>query len=328
VDTPSHEFQPVRFTTGTLPERDRVPFWREFFGPSIFHTEIEPVPDLPFRADVTLRRLPGVCLASDAMSPARFARTRALVADGNDDICLFVNSPGGMLSQLGREVTLATGDAYAICVAEPCTFASSPAVQYHRCFHLHVSRTALAPLVANLDDVPLQTIAPDTEALQYLASYIGLLRDTDALIGTDLLRATAVHLRDLVALILGATRDAAEVAEARGLRAARLRAIKHHIRRNLGDNALTVGKVAVCHRVTSRYVQRLFETEGTTFSEFVLDQRLMRVHRSLMDPRQLGRTISALALEAGFGDISYFNRCFRRRFGAAPTEVRGFNEPR
>jgi AraC-like DNA-binding protein len=324
VDTLSHGFQPVRFTTSTLPERDRVPFWREFFGPSIFRTEIDPVPDLPFRADVTLRRLPGVCLVSDAMSPARFARTRALVADGNDDICLFVNSPGGTLSQLGREATLAAGDAYALCVAEPCTFASPPAVQYHHCFHLHVSRTALAPLVANFDDVPLSPIAPNTEALRYLASYISLLKDNGALIGPDLLRTTAVHLRDLVALTLGATRDAAEVAEARGLRAARLRAIKHHIVEYLGDNSLTVGKIAARHRVTPRYVQRLFETEGTTFSEFLLDQRLMRVHRLLTDPGWPSRTISAVALEAGFGDISYFNRCFRRRFGASPTEVRGF----
>src|SRR5262249_40079153 len=30
----------------------------------------------------------------------------------------------------------------------------------------------------------------------------------------------------------------------------------------------------------------------------------------------------ALVLEAGFGDLSYFNRAFRRRFGASPSDVR------
>jgi AraC-like DNA-binding protein len=29
-----------------------------------------------------------------------------------------------------------------------------------------------------------------------------------------------------------------------------------------------------------------------------------------------------MASECGFGDLSYFNRAFRRRFGATPTDVR------
>jgi len=39
-------------------------------------------------------------------------------------------------------------------------------------------------------------------------------------------------------------------------------------------------------------------------------------------PRFDEQDISTVALESGFSDISYFNRCFRRRFGATPTEVR------
>jgi AraC-like DNA-binding protein len=32
--------------------------------------------------------------------------------------------------------------------------------------------------------------------------------------------------------------------------------------------------------------------------------------------------IATIALDAGFGDLSYFNRTFRRRFGVAPSELR------
>ena len=80
--------------------------------------------------------------------------------------------------------------------------------------------------------------------------------------------------------------------------------------------------LAARHRVTARYIRKLFEAEGVTFSKFLLDERLARAHRMLIDPRHGAETISAIAFACGFGDLSYFNRVFRRRNGATPTGVR------
>jgi AraC-like DNA-binding protein len=66
----------------------------------------------------------------------------------------------------------------------------------------------------------------------------------------------------------------------------------------------------------------LFETETQSFSEFVLAQRLALARRMLTDPRWIGRPISAIAFDAGFADLSHFNRTFRRCFGATPSEIR------
>ena len=74
--------------------------------------------------------------------------------------------------------------------------------------------------------------------------------------------------------------------------------------------------------MTPRYIHKLFENEGLTFSAFVLAQRLSRAHRILSDPRLADRNISSVAFGVGFGDLSYFNRAFRRRFAATPTEIR------
>ena len=54
----------------------------------------------------------------------------------------------------------------------------------------------------------------------------------------------------------------------------------------------------------------------------MLAQRLARTQRMLIDPRLAGRAITAIAFDAGFGDLSHFNRTFRRRFGMTPSEVR------
>lgn len=65
--------------------------------------------------------------------------------------------------------------------------------------------------------------------------------------------------------------------------------------------------------MTTRYVQKLFETEGTTFGEYVLNQRLAHAHGLLSDPRRAVEKAASVAFAAGFGDVSYFDRAFRRR---------------
>ena len=51
-------------------------------------------------------------------------------------------------------------------------------------------------------------------------------------------------------------------------------------------------------------------------------RRLRRAGHLLADPRMTGRAIGAIAFDVGFGDLSTFNRNFRRRFGCTPTELR------
>jgi AraC-like DNA-binding protein len=116
--------------------------------------------------------------------------------------------------------------------------------------------------------------------------------------------------------------DSTGVPERRGVRAARLRSIKDDIAKNLEHHDLSIGALAARHRVSSRHVQTLFDDDGTTFSEYVLDQRLAHAHRALSDPRRTGEKIATIAFAAGFGDISYFYRAFRRRYDMLPADVR------
>jgi AraC-like DNA-binding protein len=130
-------------------------------------------------------------------------------------------------------------------------------------------------------------------------------------------------------MTLGATLDGAEIASKRGLRAARLRAIITDILENLTKPQLTVTAVALRQGITPRYVHLVLEGQGTTFSEFVLNARLVHALRMLTNPRLAGMTITNIAFASGFGDLSYFDRTFRRRFGGTPSDVRhGLSEDR
>ena len=63
--------------------------------------------------------------------------------------------------------------------------------------------------------------------------------------------------------------------------------------------------------------------DGTTFSEFLTRLRLSRAHRLLCEPASSHAAIATIAYDIGFGDLSYFNRRFRRQYGQTPREVRG-----
>jgi AraC-like DNA-binding protein len=130
------------------------------------------------------------------------------------------------------------------------------------------------------------------------------------------------HLLDLVGLCLGAGGDAAQLAERRGLAAARLDAIKADLLSEIGRADLALAGIASKHGLNTRYVQYLFERSGTSFTEFVLEQRLLLAYRLLREPRGRWRKISDIAASAGFSDISYFNRAFRARFAATPSDIR------
>jgi AraC-like DNA-binding protein len=156
-----------------------------------------------------------------------------------------------------------------------------------------------------------------------LKRYLALLDDEAAALAESSLQHSAVtHVYDLLAKTLGATRDAAALAEGRGIRAARLTTIKDDIARHLTDARLSVHAVAARHKVSPRYVQRLFDERGSTFTEYVMAQRLERAHRLLSDPKLCDRTLTAIAFSAGFNDLSHFQRRFRRHYGATPSELR------
>jgi AraC-like DNA-binding protein len=168
----------------------------------------------------------------------------------------------------------------------------------------------------------LRRVPGDYPAMRLLWAYLGLAGDEAFLATPELRNVFARHVVELLALAIGARRDAAELAKSRGGRAARLAAIKQDIDEALQRPDLSVGWIAGRNNVTPRYVQLLFQESGTTFTQYVLEQRLQAARRALTNAARMTSPISAIAFGCGFADLSNFNRAFRRRFGCTPGEHR------
>lgn len=309
-----------RFSTADYAPQDRLAAWREVLGGGVhLHLDVEPLDDAPPCATVELHRFCGTSLYFSNTSPVRALRTPRLVQDGDGDFRLVrAEGAGYRFTAQGVEQIIPDGGAALIFNGVVGT------VQYLgpcRVTAIRMSRAALTTAVRGFDDHPVRAIAPDTPALRLIAGYAEALRHSNPASDPDVAGQAARHLTDLTALALGPTAAGRD----RGLdsaRAARLREIKADVEQHLSSDRLSVATVAERHRLPVRYLQRLFEAEGTTFTEFVLERRLACVHRLLTDARFVRQPIAVLAFESGFANQAYFNRTFRSRYGAAPTEIR------
>jgi AraC-like DNA-binding protein len=310
----------VHLSTSSLPERDRLGIWLELYGHKLFNLEIDPFGKDPFRAEVTLRSLPGISLSAGSRSDAHYRIRGRHLKNATDMVMLIAVLAGrGHSAQRNREALTLPGQAVMMLTSEPATHTLVEAGRY---LSLYMPRASLAALAPGFERHLVRSIDAGRGALRLLVDYMRMIGGAGTLDSPGLRHSLATHVQDLLALTLSDEGDAVEIARGRGLRAARLQAVMADIAANLHVPGLSAEDVARRQAITPDYVRKLFRGQGTSFADYVLDQRLLAVHRALRDPRLVGVHVGALAYDAGFADISYFNRRFRLRFGATPTDVR------
>jgi AraC-like DNA-binding protein len=130
------------------------------------------------------------------------------------------------------------------------------------------------------------------------------------------------HIIDLIVSALLRVDGKPHPGEVHSPKAARLATIKRLIESGFREPTFDTKHAARKLGVCERYIQRLFEETGVTFSDFVTERRLRDVREKLLDRQFEGMNIQDVAWSAGFSDISHFNRLFRRRFGERPSALR------
>ncbi len=102
--------------------------------------------------------------------------------------------------------------------------------------------------------------------------------------------------------------------------------IKRYIDSHIHHHNLSPAIIANAVGLSVRYINNLFHAEHTSLMRYVTQQRLNRVYRQLQNQQCLSRTITELALEAGFNDIAHFSRAFKMQFGLSPRQFRQENK--
>ncbi|MCS3904552.1 AraC-like DNA-binding protein [Methylohalomonas lacus] len=312
----------LKFSTDDYALPDRVEALRDTYA-AIANIDVSLKSDAPVHVLTDIQLLPGVSIGRINCTPLRAQRGKPQVADGNDDLVFLINAADSGVWGSGLK-----GHDDVFCRPGEGTFilrdytGHIESADYTRnLLSIAFPRATLAPLITDLDRVAGNKVGA-SEAFRHLAAYAVRLVQQGVSLTPDEAMSAATHLHDLAQLALGGKPDMQALACGRGLRAARLRAIKADIAANAMQADLSLDQVAARHAISPSYVRALFDFAGTTFTDYVLEQRLARAHRLLSDRRYAYQTVSSIVFGCGFNNLSWFYRAFRRRYGMTPSDLR------
>ena len=97
--------------------------------------------------------------------------------------------------------------------------------------------------------------------------------------------------------------------------------IRVHIKQHASDPAPSVSSVAAKFGISPRYLPKLLEHSDISFAQTVLEERLQAC-AAWLSGRGKDHSIADIAYRAGLGDLSYFCRAFRKRFGMSASAFR------
>ena len=309
------------FNTDTLPERDRFPAYCEEMIRRYAALDIMARDDgSKFRARIELQRIGSVDIGYVATTASDYVRTPPYLRDGDDALCVVLCIEGGTYqTQRGDPQPLLPGEGIV------CDNAQTGGIHVpgdSRFWVLKVARPSIGvqlPQVARFGGAKLDR---DAVARRLLFDYIGAAQNVDWSGAGPVAALYDQHIVDLIGLALGAEGEARKAAEMHGLRTARRAAVLREIEIRSANPHFNVVAVARRLGVTPRYVHLLLEETGKSFTHHVLERRLEKAAALLRDPQSAARKIADIAAEAGFTDLSYFNRAFRRHFGLTPSDLR------
>lgn len=311
----------ITFSTSSYPEAERLEAAIDIYAAMANINISFPNGKAP-EIETRIRLLPGISIALVKSSPLIVNRRSRQIQDGNDDFALLLNPAGraAWRSELDGIGEVECGPGYG-CFSfndRPGTieFHGNHTYMLNICF----SRALLGPLVNDLENAS-KSPHLSRETFSHLARC-----------ATDLVRepspkdpgiiAETNQLLDLAALSVGATRDIEITARHRGLKQARLRAVKADLRITALHGDISLTWLAKRHGVSPGYIRAMFEQEGQSLTDYILGLRLERVYQCLRSPAYAHKKVADIVYDAGFNNPSWFYRAFKRRFDMTPGDVR------
>jgi AraC family transcriptional regulator, positive regulator of tynA and feaB len=298
-------------------EADR-PFgsWTEDLADAFVPLEPRKIAEQPFQGTISRTDVASIQISRVEATKHVVLRLRSHIARSIGDV-YFVNlqlDGVGRYTQRGHEQICGPGDLAIVDTTEPFEIANC---RNFSLFCFAVPRQLLPGALAERPRLRLSATEAGRALSRTLSGHAELCLRSEPNSGISAFGAQ--HVVDLISHAPGILEGRSP--ERAGL-SVLLSMMLDHIDRHVDDPELCAATLAQKFHCSQRYVHKLFSTTGRSVGEHVNGQRILVCTRNLLDHAHRRATIAEVAFNAGFRDISYFNRLFKRSTGVAPREFR------
>jgi AraC-like DNA-binding protein len=308
--------------TAQLPSTDRRDAWIETTEAALMPTRISFAEPDSIRARIQTMAFGPAQLSHLSYTPLISRRTPALIRRSDPELYQLGLAASGYqgIEQGGHRAMLGVGDLVLYDSSRPFEAEAGPGA----------ARTLVLQFPRRLLPLPERVVAPMCgqafSAREGLGRLLGRMLTGLAETHADLrpqdgarLGGTAI---DLVAALLAHHAEHPSPLPPGTRQTALFEQISAFVITHLNDPNLKPALIAAAHFISTRYLHRLFQEQGTTVGDFVREHRLARCRRDLADPARQSIPVSAIGARWGFPRPSDFTRSFRTAVGMTPSEYR------
>ena len=250
-------------------QRDLVREWREEYARRWLGIDFTPLSDTPFKASVKPILSEDPQIVRTMLSPGITFRDAELIKDGNDSFSLLTALTKNVyVTHHGCDLRLGLGDATLLHVCETGRVGSLEEFGFMAVLMPHGE---LATRVVRFDEAIARRVPQRFEALQLLRTYVCAAQKGG--FSSESRQIIRQHIIDLAALAI-TPHGALGESNLGAVAGAHLHTVFDHIASHFSEPELSLSKVAQSMRISTRYLQRLLKTSGTSFTAHVTELRL------------------------------------------------------
>jgi AraC-like DNA-binding protein len=308
--------------TAVVPARERVEFWSESSCAAYHPVQIRTGADGEFWARMWAHELGPLSIYRIVAAANTMIRTSRSIAVGDPEcLHLEVILRGQMnAAQEGRTGVALAGDIISYETSHPALFRADAPFES---LVVRVPRHLLGSQAEQITGKTAVQISGRQGLPRAAAAFLVRLSaklEAGSMRAEDVPRATECVLDLVRGLYAGP--DCADTPTKLRTRAEILLGVESFIEANLGDPRLDPEEIARASFISTRYLHKLFESEGTTVCQWIRRSRLERCRRDLADPTLAHQTILAIASRWGLPGAQHFSRVFRAEYGCSPIQFR------
>lgn len=298
---------------------ERVDYWREMILRMFADVEIGAVPNPGFFGKVRSQKCE-LLRVSDVSAAAQAVNRRYLQPRSRDEdkyFAVLMLEGTEQLEQDGNRAIIRPGDFAIYDATRPhqLSFAND-----WRQIIVSLPRSSLNQLVVGMESRMATPVSMDNPVGRVMRMFLESVTSQISQFSAAEMIKLSESATNLIALTLG-NLQTLDPEHSRSQTLTLMR-VKVFVNDNLRDPTLNAQHVALGTGLSARYINKLFEHEGSSLMRYILRRRLERCSADLLNPANATLRISDIAFRWGFNDLSHFSRVFRGCYGQAPRDWR------